>query len=167
MDIGMLSMEGDHEWTPLLQEEEYAEVNPQISPVDGRWMAYTSDESDQQEVYVRPFPDIDTGRWQVSTSGGSQPLWARSGEELFYLAPDGAVLRVAVDGTTTFKAGTPTQLFQGPYFSGTVWRTYDVSPDGQRFLMIKEGFEDENFTPPSLIVVQNWFEELKRLAPTN
>ena len=82
LDIGMLSMEGDRKWKPLLQEK-YHETQPQISP-DGRWMAYVSDESGKSEVYVRPFPDVDKGKWQVSTSGGDSPLWSPDGRELFY-----------------------------------------------------------------------------------
>ena len=120
---------------------------------------------------MRPFPDIDTGRWQVSTGGGRLPLWARGGEELFFLDLDGAVLRASVEGAATFRVDTPTRLFQGPYFTpqtSNVFRTYDVSPDGQRFLMIKEsGGSEDASAAPRFIVVQNWFEELKRLVPVN
>ena len=168
-DIAVLALADERQTTSLLQTT-FSERNGELSP-DGRWLAYQSDESGQQEIYVRPFPDIDTGRWQVSTGGGSRPLWARSGEELFYLAPDGAVMRVAVKGAATFRADTPTRLFQGPYFApatGRIFRTYDVSPDAQRFLMIKEGGGAEDTSAaPSLIVVQNWTEELKRLVPVN
>ena len=164
-NIAVLALAGERQTTPLMQTA-IVERNPEISP-DGRWLAYESNESGQEEIFVRPFPDVDAGRWQVSTGGGTQPLWARTGEELFYRALDGAVLRVAVEAGTTFRAGAPTRLFRGPYYGGTVWRTYEVSPDGQRFLMIKEGGADQNFTPPSLVVVQNWSEELKRLVPTH
>jgi eukaryotic-like serine/threonine-protein kinase len=75
-DIGVISMEGDHKWKPLLQAK-YNEAQPQISP-HGRWMAYTSNESGQYEVYVRPFPEVEKGRWQVSTSGGDSPLWSQT-----------------------------------------------------------------------------------------
>ena len=138
-------------------------------PPDGQWLAYESDESGEREIYVRPFPDVDAGKWQVSTGGGSRPLWARSGEELFYLALDGAVMRLSAEGAATFRPGMPTQLFQGPYFASVpeyALRTYDVSPDGQRFLMIKEG-ATEGRTRAGFTVVQNWFEELKRLVPVN
>ncbi len=76
-------------------------------------------------------------------------------------------MRVAVEGGTTFRADTPTRLFKSPYFAAASYRTYDVSPDGERFLMIKEGTPDGSDTLPSLILVQNWFEELQRLVPTN
>ena len=116
----------------------FNELNGEISP-DGRWVAYQSNESGQDEIYVRPFPDADRGRWQMSTGGGTRPLWARSGKELFYLGPSGAVMSVAVEGGSTFRAGNPTRLFEGRYFAARICsgRTYDVSPDGQRFLMIK------------------------------
>ncbi len=122
---------------PLVQTT-FNERNGEISP-DGRWLAYQSNESGQAEIYVRPFPDVDGGRWQVSTGGGTRPLWARSGKELFYLGPSGAMMSVAVEGGSTFRAGNPTRLFEGRYFmsAGQPGRTYDVSPDGRRFLMIK------------------------------
>jgi eukaryotic-like serine/threonine-protein kinase len=118
---------------------------------------------------VRPFPDVDRGRWQISTGGGNRPLWARSGKELFYRALGGAVMSAAVEGGSAFRAGNPTRLFEGRYEIGAAQsgRTYDISPDGQRFLMIKvDAGSDETATPPSIVVVQNWHEELKRLVPT-
>jgi serine/threonine-protein kinase len=71
-----------------LFETQFNELNAEVSP-DGRWLAFESDESGQREVHVRPFTDVSGGRWQVSTGGGSRPLWARNGEELFYLNPSG------------------------------------------------------------------------------
>ncbi len=153
---------------PLVQTT-FDELNGEISP-NGRWIAYQSNESRQDEVYVRPFPDANSGRWQISTDGGTRPLWARSGRELFYVGPDGAVMSAAVEGESTFRAGTPTRLFEGPYFmaAAQAGRTYDVSPDGQRFLMIKmAGASHETSTPTSIVVVEHWFEELKRLVATN
>ena len=145
--------------TPL--QERNAEVSP-----DGRWVAYQSDESGRYEIYVRPFPEVNGGRWQVSTSGGIQPLWARSGKELFYLGPRDAVMSVAVEGGSTFGAGNPTRLFEARYSLPVFGRTYDVSPDGRRFLMTKvSGGTDQTAAPSQLIVVQNWTEELKRLVP--
>jgi eukaryotic-like serine/threonine-protein kinase len=152
---------------PLVRTS-FNELNGEISP-DGRWLAYESDESGQEEIYVRPFPDVDRGRWQISTGGGNRPLWARSGKELFYRALGGAVMSAAVEGGSAFRAGNPTRLFEGRYEIGAAQsgRTYDISPDGQRFLMIKvDAGSDETATPPSIVVVQNWHEELKRLVPT-
>ena len=107
-------MEGDHKWKLLLRER-YNEFQPQISP-DGRWMAYTSDESGKYEVYVRPFPEVDKGRWQVSTSGGDSPLWSPDGRELFYRNGD-AVMAVSVKTDPTFSLETPKTLFRGTYVS--------------------------------------------------
>jgi serine/threonine-protein kinase len=143
-------------------------MNGEISP-DGRWLAYQSNESSQDEIYVRPFPSVADGRWPISTGGGSQPLWARNGRELFYRHGN-SLLSVPVETTTTFRAGTPTTLFEGAYLSppvGLAGRTYDVSGDGQRFLMIKDApAGDPNAPSASIVVVLNWTEELKRLVPT-
>jgi hypothetical protein len=102
--------------------------------------------------------------------GGSRPAWARSSQELFYLAPEGALMGVAVERGTAWKAGTPVKVLEGLYFAGSFgvnFRTYDVSPDGKRFLMIKPvGGQDQPAAPPSLVVVQNLTEELKRLVPS-
>ena len=137
---------------------------------------YQSDESGQFQIYVRPFPAVDQGLWQVSTNGGTQPLWARNGRELFYLQPDGTLMSVPVDvvqGRTSFAAGTPATLIAGgayyATFANQLGRTYDVSPDGARFLRIKVkegGTNASGAGPQNIIVVQNWFEELKRLVPT-
>jgi serine/threonine-protein kinase len=154
---------------PLL-ETRFEERGGIVSP-DGRWLAYESNSSGRFEIYVRPFPHVGDGQWQVSSAGGVQPLWARSGRELFYLAPDGALLSVPVDPRgSAWNAGTATKLFAGHYFTGSgvyTARQYDMSPDGQRFLMIKEGGgTDQTATPPQIIIVQHFDEELKRLVPT-
>ena len=119
------------------------------------------------EIYVRPFPDVSSGRWQVSTRGGTRVRWARNGQELFYVAPPGALMSVRVTRGVTWTAGGPVKLFEGPYYYGAppnLGPAYDVSPDGRRFLMIKGAGEAPAAT--SLVVVQNWTEELKRLVPT-
>jgi hypothetical protein len=138
-----------------------------IPPPDGRWLTYQSDESGQDEIYVRPFPEVASGRWQISTDSGTRPLWVRNGQNLHYVAPPGALMDVRIDHGTTFVAGAPTKLFGGPYDYGDLGeagRTYDVSPDGQRFLMIKSA-EEQATRPTSVVVVLNWFEELRRLVP--
>jgi serine/threonine-protein kinase len=168
-DLLTMSLEGDHRVQSLLQTP-FDEQEGTISP-DGRWIAYESDSSGRNEIYVRPFPAIASGQSQVSTAGGRRPLWARDGQELFYLAsssgPTSTLMRVPVEArNTVWSAGTPVVLFQGRYFTGSQGRTYDVSPDGRRFLMIKEAGADQGDARPQIIVVQNWFEELKRLVPT-
>jgi dipeptidyl aminopeptidase/acylaminoacyl peptidase len=153
---------------PLLQLPFASVMNGEISP-DGHWLAYQSNESNQDEIYVRPFPAVGDGRWPISTGGGSQPLWARNGRELFYRHGN-SLLSVPVETATTFRAGTPTTVFEGKYLSppvGLAGRTYDVSRDGQRFLMIKDALAgDPNAATASIVVVLNWTEELKRLVPT-
>ena len=165
-DVLQIALDGTRRVTPLLQTT-FDERNGIVSP-DGRWLAYESNSSGSFEIYVRPFPNVDGGQWLVSTAGGRQPLWARSGKELFYVGADGALLRAPVEASgTTWNAGTPMKLFEGRYVtgSGTLLRTYDVSPDGQRFLMIKAPGTDAGTAVPALIVVQHWDEELKRLVP--
>jgi serine/threonine-protein kinase len=162
-DIGMLLMEGGHARKPLLQEK-YNETEPRLSP-DGHWLAYTSDESDQSEVYVRPFPEVNKSKWQVSTSGGHSPLWSPDGRELFYRNGD-ETMAVRVETEPIFKPGKPTVLFRGAYFKAlgslTAW---DISPDGKRFLIVKEAKPTAAEVPRKINIVVNWFEELKQRVP--
>jgi serine/threonine-protein kinase len=157
--------------TQTLFQTRFNEVNAEISP-DGRWMAYQSNESGRDEIYVRPFPDVASGRWQVSTSGGRTPAWARKGDELFYLADGGTIMGVRVEGSSSWRSSTPTKALQGTAYylpvagAGEAGRTFDVAADGKRFLMIKPGSGEAAPPPQSLIVVENWLEELKRLVPT-
>jgi len=165
LDIAMLSLDGDRRPEPLL-ESRHNELNAEISP-DGRWLAYKSNESGRDEIYVRPFPNVGGGQWQISTNGGEQPAWAKSGHSLFYRAFDGTLMEVPVELQPRFAAGTPTRLLEGRFLFGGPGRAYDVSPDGSRFLMITEGDgPGDDSSPPGIVVVQNWFEELKRLVPT-
>jgi serine/threonine-protein kinase len=165
-DIGMLSMEGARLRKPLFQEK-YSESQPQISP-DGKWIAYVSDESGASEVYVRPFPEVNKGKAQVSTSGGGSPLWSPDARELYYRSGD-AVMMVPVESGPAFKPGKAAVLFQGTYSGGravsqvSLW---DISPDGKRFLMLKETDAAAEATRKINIVV-NWFEELKQRVPTH
>lgn len=151
---------------PLVQTM-FAELNAELAP-DGRWFAFQSNESGRDEIYVRPFPDVAGGRWQVSTSGGRTPLWARTGRELFYRSAGGAVMGVRVEPGPAWRGSPSTQVLPARYFddSGTSGRAFDVAPDGRRFLMFKED-GGEGAAPPQIVVVQKWFEELKRLVPTN
>ena len=139
-----------------------------LSP-DGEWLAYRSDETGRDEVFVRPFPDAG-GKWQISTDGGAQPMWAPNGQELFYTSGN-RMMAVAVETDLGFKAGSPRLLFDTPLpaLGGDPSR-FSVSPDGQRFLVLTPAPADpsaEPAPPPQIHVVMNWFEELKRLVPTN
>jgi hypothetical protein len=150
-----------------LVQTSFTEANAALSP-DGRWLAYQSHESGRDEVYVRPFPNVDGGRVQVSAKGGRTPLWARTQDRLFYRTADGAVMAVRVKPGPAWANSPPVQALAAGYFDSTAAnsRAFDVSPDGQRFLMIKNA--ETNDTPAStIVIVQNWLEELKRLVPTN
>jgi serine/threonine-protein kinase len=167
-DVMQVELDGTHRVTPLVQSP-FAERNGIVSP-DGRWLAYQADESGRFEISVRPFPDVNSGHWQVSTAGGTRPLWARNGQELVYVSLTGALMRVGVLRAPSWAATTPTMLVKEGYYTTPgapfLGPTYDISPDGQRFLMIKEGGgTDQTDAPPQLIVVQHWTEELKRLVP--
>jgi Tol biopolymer transport system component/tRNA A-37 threonylcarbamoyl transferase component Bud32 len=154
--------------TPLVQTP-FSELNGAISP-DGRWLAYQANDSGQFEIYVRPYPEVSRGLWQVSTGGGSRPAWSRTGQELFYVSPAGALMRVGVERGPTWAAGAPTKFLNEGYYTipgGNVGRTYDISPDGQRFLMIKAGGGSGLASAPQIVVVQNWLAELKRLVPVD
>jgi serine/threonine-protein kinase len=164
-DIVMLSMEGERRIEPLIHTP-FRERNAEISS-DGRWIAYQSNESGGDQIYVRPFPAVDSGRWQVSTTGGQKPFWARNGRELFYTANDGSLMSVPIqEPDAAFNFGNAVRLFDtSPYNgAGLIGRTVDVSPDGKRFLMVKSLKEEE--TLAQINVVLNWQEELKRLVPT-
>ena len=169
LDIMILTLDSGRQVAPLVRTMAN-ERNGEISP-NGRWLAYQSDESGQIEIYVRPFPAVDSGRWQISTSGGTRPMWSRDGQELFYLSPiDNSLMHVMVEHSGTWTASAPAKLLDRPvpFISTFSGRTYDVSPDGQRFLMPDYITpSDLSAGPASLVVVQNWFEELKRLVPTN
>jgi serine/threonine-protein kinase len=165
VDIYALALGSDRPPEPLIVTD-FNELNAEISP-DGRWLAYRSNQSGQDEVYVRPFPDVAAGLWQISTEGGEHPLWARDGSEIFYRGLDGSVLQVPVELEPLFSAATPTRIFKGQYLRG-YGRAYDVSPDGNRFLMIKEGEnQSDESSHLGIVVVQNWFEELRRLVPVD
>jgi serine/threonine-protein kinase len=166
-DVMVLSLTGERRIRPLVQSP-FTDRNGVVSP-DGRWLVYESDSSGRFEIYARPFPDTASGQWQVSTAGGTRPLWAHSGRELFFMGLEGALMRVAVAATqAVWTAGTPAKLLEPKYFGtgSNPGRTYDISPDGQRFLMIKQGSSDQA-PPPQIVIVQNWDQELKRLVPTN
>jgi len=167
--IGMLSMERVPKFKILL-DEVYHESQPQISP-DGRWMAYTSYESGSDEIYIRPFPDVNAGRRQISRNGGDSPLWSRDGREIFYRNGNSDIA-VSVKTSPTLIFETPRTLFQGTYVSRVnspgSWdlETWDISPDGKRFLMIKESSAGGTGGAPRKInIVLNWFEELKQRVP--
>jgi eukaryotic-like serine/threonine-protein kinase len=126
-------------------------------------LSWRSDESGRPEIYVQPFPGPG-GKWQISTDGGTEPAWNPNGRELFYRIGD-SMMAVPVTTQPSFSAGRPTALFRGAYLASTfplTGTTYDVTRDGQRFVMIK----DQATSLTQINVVVNWFQELQRLVPT-
>ena len=169
-DLYTLTLDDERRTEPLIVTE-FAEANGEVSP-DGRRLAYQSNASGQFEIYVRPFPNVTEGQWQISMTGGTRPLWAPGGGELFYLTAQG-VMAVSVMADLSVPPGTPQLVFAGSY-CGTgptcagflTGRTYDVAPDGQRFLMIKEtGQTDGDTATPQIILVLNWTQELLERVP--
>ncbi len=142
---------------PLVATE-FAEVSPALSP-DGHWLAYSSNESGRMEVYVRPFPAVRAGRWQISTKGGSEPTWAHSGKEIFYRDAGGEMVAAQVTTRPAVAVLGRLKLFAaGSFVTDEAHRAYDVSPDDQRFIMIATEGGDQ---PNELVLVENWLEELK------
>jgi len=141
----------------------FNEGSARFSP-DGRWLAYLSNESGRYEVYVQPYPGPG-GKWQISTEGGTEPVWNPNGRELFYRSGD-KMMAVDIATQPGFAAGKPKVLFEGQYLpTPATFPNYDVAPDGQRFLMLKP-IEQAQAAPTQINVVLNWFEELKRRVPT-
>ena len=170
-DLFLLTLNSDTPPQRLLQTESY-EGRAAISP-NGRWIAYESDETGQFEVYVRSFPDVESAKYQISTAGGGEwPKWSSSGNELFFRTSEtqgglrSGVWVVQVETETNFQHETPTPLISGPYIGvGRMGGAFDIAEDGSRFLLLDRNtsFETEEHT--QLVVIDNWFEELKRLAP--
>ena len=153
-------------YKPLLQEKEY-ERHPEVSP-NGQWMAYTSNQEGEYEVYIKPFPEVGKALQKVSTDGGHSPLWSPEGDRLFYRNKN-AVMVVPVKTEPDLKIDSPKVLFQKPYSYdlGSVGNTWDIHPDGDRFLMMKR-VEDDKASTKSLRkinIILNWFEELKEKVP--
>ena len=158
-DIWVLDLE-ENKPEPFIVSE-FNERSPSFSP-DGRFIAYDSDASGQDEIYVQPYPGPGT-RTVISTEGGYGPVWSRDGKELFYRNGD-RMMAVTVETEPRFSASMPKMVFQGAFLSnvlpGSGSRTYDVSADGQRFLMLET---DE--VRAELHVVLNWLEELEARVP--
>jgi dipeptidyl aminopeptidase/acylaminoacyl peptidase len=131
-DIWVLPLFGNRKPFPLIQTE-FNEWQPQFSP-DGKWIAYVSDDSGSSQVYVQAFP-MQSGRIPISIGGGMQPRWRRDGKELFYLAPDRKLMAVTVTAGATFEVDSPRPLFQTTLEPAAFRQTYDVSADGNRFLL--------------------------------
>lgn len=170
LKIHVLSMNKDHTDRLLLAKKYYV-YDGVLSP-DGKWLAYISGETGRSEIYVRPYPNVDNGKWQISIEGGDEPYWRGDGKELYYrsLGSPVAIMAVTVNTESGFHVGKPVKLFQGDFFINPNTISYDVTTDGQHFLMLKSVKKESKDKEASgqqtnLVVVDNWFAELKRLAP--
>jgi serine/threonine-protein kinase len=166
-DLHALRLGPPHEMRTLVGSPQ-EERNSALSP-DERWLAYEAESPSRAgrlEVFVRSFPDVERGPWQVTTDGGTFPLWSRDSRELFYLRTDGRMMAVPVDPLSrAWKPGTPEALFRGPYHffgDGTMGRHHDIAADG-RFLMLKDSLLDAGAAPAYFVVVQEWLAEIARL----
>jgi serine/threonine-protein kinase len=168
-DIRVLDVGAGDRTGSVVVQSPADESHPAFSP-DGKWLAYVSGASGRSEVYVQPYPGPGQ-RILISTGGGTAPAWKGDARELYYhFVQDGAVRLMAVPITisgATLSAGTPRQLFEVKGLSTTApARGYDVTPDGQRFLFVRR-VDVPPSSPQPMILVENWIEELKRLAPSS
>lgn len=164
-DLGVVTL-GDERRADLLLATAFNETNGEFSP-DGRWIAYESNESGRPEVYVRPFPDVEAARHQISTGGGTRPLWSRDGSELYYYHDPDRIIAVAIEYEPVLRFARPEVVVEGPYArpmnSG---RHYDVTADSERFLVLADQRTvdgEEAFRP--ITVVINWTKELLGRVP--
>jgi Tol biopolymer transport system component len=169
-DLLMLTVDGDKRTPVPFVETPFEERGAIFSP-DGRWVAYVSNKSGQNDIYARPYPGPG-GEVTISVGGGQEPVWAPSGKELFY-RHDGKLLVVRIDETAaSLTVGSPTRVFDDPYRLDTGGAAggvanYDISPDGKRFVMVEEPRPAGSAAsqPVRLNVILNWLEELKRRVP--
>ena len=145
----------------VLAQTAATEDQGQFSP-DGRWVAYTSNESGESEIYVKPFPPVpNASRWLVSRGGGVMPRWRRDGKELFYISPDWKMMAVEVSTTPTFQSGTPQALFDTQMVDTGIRNgpmSWDIAPDGKRFLIISDSSQE---TSPLNVILNWWPDEQK------
>ena len=163
--VQMLTMDVERTTSSLFQAPGTT-LQGALSP-DGRWLAYQSNENGRFDIYVRPFPDVDGGIWNVSASGGQYPVWSGDGSEIFILAGD-SVMAVPITAGETFIWDNPAFLFRGAFSADDpIYRSYDVASDG-RFLMRKRSAaRSGGVTGTEMVAVFNWFEELKARVPVN
>ncbi len=161
-DLHVLNLDEEQDTRSLVVFEgnqEFARISP-----DGRWIAYQSNETGRSEIFVRPFPEVERGKWQISRDGGQNVRWSPDSRTIYFRA-QGWLYSVAVETEPLFEPGAPTEFLSTDYIPAQF--TYDVHPDGERFLILKEGRGLAEDGRPEFLVVQNWFEEIQRLAPTN
>ncbi|TFG49638.1 MAG: hypothetical protein E4H38_04725 [Gemmatimonadales bacterium] len=159
-DIVGLQTSGDTTPVPLLASR-FTEKNPAVSP-NSRWLAYVSNESGRDEVYVRPFPNAADGRWQISTAGGIQPRWAPDGRTLYYLDLTSRMIAVGVTTGARFAVGESKPLFDASGFTlDPFHQSYDLTPDGRSFLFLAPRRLSDAARTPSLVRVDHWFNDIR------
>ena len=142
--------------------ERFEERRAALSP-DGRWLAYESTETGRDEIYVRPFPDVNGGKWQVSSRGGINPRWARNGREIYYIDGDRSMVAAGISGAGGFEVTGSERLFSVADLNleaGANYTSWDVAADG-RFLFVRTGGPGATDTPNEFVLVQNWREEVR------
>ncbi|MGH7593112.1 MAG: TolB family protein, partial [Gemmatimonadales bacterium] len=164
-DIMALQVGVDTTWRPIVATP-FEERAPTLSP-DGQWLAYSSNETSRAEVYVRPFPNATAGKIQVSTAGGIGPHWSAKGDELFYVSTDNEMMAARVRAAPTFTVLATTRLFSTAGFRLPPQHdAYDVSADGQRFLMLRpETGATASYAAPHVILVEHFLTYLKQVLP--
>ena len=162
-NLWVLPMSGDRRPKPYLPQSRFAPRQAQVSP-NGRYLAYVTDESGTNQVVVQTFPDPTKGKWPITSSGGIEPRWRGDGRELFYLEPDGKLTAVSVKTESTFEVGDREVLFQIPFATGLpLWvQRYDVTADGQRFLVVPPPTGSGETSPATITAVVNWPALLRR-----
>ena len=166
-DIRILPLEGDERsgWKPgqatTFLSAPFEELFPAFSP-DGRWLAYQSNESGQNEIYVRPFPGPG-GKWQISSGGGTIPIWSENGTELFYLSPTPQIMVVTYTAEgESFRASQPLLRSEGRIAGRRFARAYDLHPDGERFAVLMPAQEQVEEKRDKVVLIQNFFELLRQ-----
>ncbi|MDH4130428.1 MAG: protein kinase [Gemmatimonadota bacterium] len=159
-DIVGVRLTGDTTPVPLVFTQ-FSEFQPSVSP-DGRWLAYTSNESGATEVYVRPFPTAGGGRWQVSTQGGTAPRWSPDSRELFFVDRRNNLVAAQLGRTTDFEVTETRTLFSvADFFIDSYHQTYEVLPGNAGFMMLRNRDRERGGIPPRLVMAENWFADLK------
>jgi serine/threonine-protein kinase len=159
-DLVGIRLDGESKPVPLVATS-FTELGPTFSP-DGHWLAYSSNESGRNEIYVRPFPATDAGRWQVSGNGGAEPIWSADGREIFFLDPVAAMMAVPVQTTPAFAAGAPHRLFDASFAIDVGFhQSYTVTRDGREFLLIAPRQTGARDRPTTLVLAENWFADVR------
>jgi serine/threonine-protein kinase len=163
-DIYLIDLNNEKEPSPLLCSPGY-EYGGCISP-DGRYIVYGSNENGRLEIFVRTYPDL-KGKWQISVKGGVSAVWSPDGKEIFYVSTVGKMMSVSIKNTPAFSADQPRELFDVSqmYFPNNPITNFDITPDGRRFIMVRNARVTTNVT--SYNIVLNWVEELQHQMPMN